>query len=167
MTDTQTDRARCEAAKAYIRPVLEQMLETGRDLCGFAESVAKKLGDTVTPFMRNTLDDLREGRVDVRGLSESVKTMLFGQQVAAEQREDMVRTAAYFRAIQRGFAEGHAEEDWLAAEREIDERLARESGLVQKGYQTLESAAAIAEKELAQLKQTVSEWIGRQSPSSS
>ena len=38
-------------------------------------------------------------------------------------RESMVRTAAYFRAQQRNFATGHALDDWLAAEAEIDAAL--------------------------------------------
>jgi hypothetical protein len=35
------------------------------------------------------------------------------------QREEMVRTAAYFRAERRGFAPGYEWEDWLAAEAEV------------------------------------------------
>jgi hypothetical protein len=34
-------------------------------------------------------------------------------------RHDMIATAAYFRAHQRGFEPGHELEDWLAAETEI------------------------------------------------
>src|SRR3569833_75466 len=64
-------------------------------------------------------------------------------------------------------AEGHAEEDWIAAEREIDERRAQESGLVQKSYQTLGSAAVVAEKELTQLRSAVADWLGRHSPTGS
>ncbi len=35
-------------------------------------------------------------------------------------REELIATAAYFRAAQRGFAPGNELEDWLAAEREFD-----------------------------------------------
>jgi hypothetical protein len=35
----------------------------------------------------------------------------------------MIAAAAYFLAEKRGFAPGHEVEDWLTAEREIDERL--------------------------------------------
>jgi hypothetical protein len=42
----------------------------------------------------------------------------------ADRREAMVRTAAYFRAESRGFYPGREVEDWLAAETEIDRRLA-------------------------------------------
>lgn len=39
-------------------------------------------------------------------------------------REDMIRRAAYLRSLQRNCAPGKELEDWLAAEREIDELLA-------------------------------------------
>lgn len=35
------------------------------------------------------------------------------------ERDEMVRTAAYFRAERRGFAPGYEWEDWLAAEAEV------------------------------------------------
>ena len=37
-----------------------------------------------------------------------------------EQREAMIRDAAYFRYAGRGFAPGHELDDWLAAETEIE-----------------------------------------------
>lgn len=40
-----------------------------------------------------------------------------------EVREAMIREAAYFRALQRGFAPGHEIEDWLAAECEVCARM--------------------------------------------
>lgn len=43
--------------------------------------------------------------------------------VPAEQRHEMICTAAYFRAEQRGFCGGDSLDDWLAAEAEVDERL--------------------------------------------
>ena len=38
---------------------------------------------------------------------------------SSAEREEMVRTAAYFRAERRGFAPGYEWEDWLAAEAEV------------------------------------------------
>ena len=38
------------------------------------------------------------------------------------EREQMIRTAAYFRAERRGFAPGYEWEDWLAAEAEVQAR---------------------------------------------
>jgi hypothetical protein len=32
----------------------------------------------------------------------------------------LIATAAYYRAERRGFMPGHEQEDWLAAERDID-----------------------------------------------
>ena len=37
-----------------------------------------------------------------------------------EQREPWIREAAYFKTEKRGFAPGHALNDWLAAEAEVD-----------------------------------------------
>ena len=45
--------------------------------------------------------------------------------VSEEQRQSMIAEAAYYRAEQRGFQSGDPVEDWLAAEREIAERLAK------------------------------------------
>ena len=40
---------------------------------------------------------------------------------AAQGRHRRIEVAAYFKAEKRGFAPGHALDDWLEAEREIDE----------------------------------------------
>jgi hypothetical protein len=40
--------------------------------------------------------------------------------VTAEQREQWIATAAYFRAQRRGFTPGQEAADWLAAEAELD-----------------------------------------------
>jgi hypothetical protein len=43
--------------------------------------------------------------------------------IDAEQREAMIRRAAYLRAASRGFSPGQEIYDWLAAEAEIDRML--------------------------------------------
>ncbi|MDR3671318.1 MAG: DUF2934 domain-containing protein [Holophaga sp.] len=43
--------------------------------------------------------------------------------VSAEVRHQLVREAAYYRAERRGFHGGHPDEDWAAAEAEIDRML--------------------------------------------
>jgi hypothetical protein len=43
-----------------------------------------------------------------------------------EDRRASIATAAYLIARRRGFAPGHQLEDWLAAENEVDQRLAGE-----------------------------------------
>jgi len=40
--------------------------------------------------------------------------------VSTEDRRAMIAEAAYLRAERRGFAPGHENEDWLAAEVEVD-----------------------------------------------
>ena len=45
--------------------------------------------------------------------------------IAAEARYELIETAAYFRAAQRGFEPGHELEDWLAAEAEVIRQVRR------------------------------------------
>jgi hypothetical protein len=45
----------------------------------------------------------------------------------SESREARIAEAAYWRAERRGFVAGQELDDWLAAEREIDEDLAKRS----------------------------------------
>ena len=43
--------------------------------------------------------------------------------VSETERRNMIEVAAYLRAEQRNFEPGHEDEDWLAAEAEVNERL--------------------------------------------
>jgi hypothetical protein len=45
----------------------------------------------------------------------------------AVPRDRQIAEAAYYRAAARGFEPGHALEDWLAAEHELEARLADEA----------------------------------------
>jgi hypothetical protein len=40
-----------------------------------------------------------------------------------QTRHDLIAQAAYFRAQHRGFMRGHEQQDWLAAEMEVDNAL--------------------------------------------
>ncbi|MGA7950798.1 MAG: DUF2934 domain-containing protein [Thiobacillaceae bacterium] len=50
-----------------------------------------------------------------------------GPTVSPEDRQRMIEEAAYYRYVQRGFANGHDLEDWLAAEAELDEMNAQQA----------------------------------------
>ncbi len=45
--------------------------------------------------------------------------------VSDEERMQMIATAAYFKAEQRGFVGGNPEQDWADAEREVSELLSK------------------------------------------
>ena len=51
--------------------------------------------------------------------------------VSADTRRAMIAEAAYLRAERRGFVAGHEEEDWLAAEKEVDALLSEGQGAAQ------------------------------------
>ncbi|HEY4646900.1 MAG TPA: DUF2934 domain-containing protein [Steroidobacteraceae bacterium] len=53
----------------------------------------------------------------------SETTSVVAVSLSAVDRDDMIATAAYFRAQKRNFETGHELEDWLAAEAEIDAAL--------------------------------------------
>lgn len=145
--------------KAYLKSAREQMIDTGRDLRQFSEFVVHKFGDAAVPQLRRFLNDVREGRITIDGLTDSARDALLGYRGTPQEREAMIREAAYFRAEWRGFTDGYAETDWYAAEREVDARLANETGLLHKWYQTLSSAASVAEKQLGRVKHAFTEWI--------
>lgn len=50
------------------------------------------------------------------------------RQVTAEERRHMIAEAAYFRAQSRGFAGADPNDDWLTAEREVDQALLAAGG---------------------------------------
>ena len=45
-----------------------------------------------------------------------------------EDRQSMIAKAAYFHALRRNFEPGHDVEDWLAAEKEVDQFLRLRKG---------------------------------------
>jgi len=83
----------------------------------------------------------------------------FGRHVTVEEREQMIREASYLRSERRGFLPGYEESDWIIAEREVEERLAKEAGLVERGRNALDSASAIIEEELDDIKKVVTSWL--------
>jgi len=54
------------------------------------------------------------------------------------ERHEMICVAAYYRAERRGFAPGGAEDDWIAAEAEIDRLIASMArrGITRVAYET-------------------------------
>lgn len=54
---------------------------------------------------------------------KGVEATQFTQFVDPRKRAALIAETAYFRAEKRGFAPGHEQEDWLAAESEVDARL--------------------------------------------
>jgi hypothetical protein len=71
---------------------------------------------------------------------------------SAEERQRMIATAAYLRAEQRGFVGGDPAADWLAAEAEVDRRLAaqkREGAAFQRMYEEVARALSEAREKVS------------------
>jgi hypothetical protein len=138
---------------------MEQMLAAGRSVGEFSEFALERFGESVRPHLNRFMVEVREGSVKVKGLTRSALAAMAGQHVSPAQREAMIRDAAYYHAERRGFQGGSTDEDWRAAEQEINARLAAEAGLVEKGRRWLASAADTAELELGNVKHAVSQWL--------
>jgi len=155
----QIDQSTYETARGYLKAALEQMIAAGRNVKEFGEFSLEKFGDTFVPYLNEFSDDISKGSIKIKGLGQSAKTTLFGHHVTLEQREQMIREAAYLRAERRGFAGGSEHEDWLAAEREVDKRLAQETGLVEKGREVVTSVSTTIEQEFDDIKHVVAGWL--------
>ncbi len=153
------DKVTYDATKDYLKAALEQMIVAGHSVKDLAEFAADKFGDSFYPYLREFQQDIRAGRIKVQGLAESSRASIFGAHVNPEERERLIREAAYMRAEQRGFSGGSPEQDWMAAEAEIDEMLARKAGLFNRGNKALDLARATARKEAGSIQTVVWRWI--------
>ena len=82
-------------------------------------------GSAPPPAARRELSDRRPAAVPVRPeipprTSDATPAMKPPQFDPSSSRAALIATAAYYRAEKRGFAPGYEQEDWLAAEREVD-----------------------------------------------
>jgi hypothetical protein len=74
----------------------------------------------VDPALRAVIEDaIAESLERSPHLAEGIT------QVDPELRREMIATAAYHIAEQRGFAPGHEQDDWYRAEAAVDRQLAR------------------------------------------
>jgi hypothetical protein len=143
-----------------IKPrLVAAMVAAGHSAQEWAEFWIEKIGDAEIPYLARFCQEIRDGRVKIAGLTESTRRAIFGGTVTPEQREAMIREAAYFCAQRRGFKGGSAEQDWREAAAEIDRLLAENAGLVGKGRQALSSLSDMTQKELEGIKGLVGNWI--------
>jgi hypothetical protein len=160
-TGSRFDKTTYEAARPYLQAALEHIVAAGRSMKDLAEFASDRFGDNIYPYLREFQQEVRSGRITVQGLKASAKISIFGKHTTPEERERMIREAAYLRAERRGFAGGSSEEDWAAAESEIDELLARETGLFEQGKKAMQSAKVTAEREIGNIREVVGAWLER------
>ena len=162
--NSRLDKTTYDSSRKYLKAALEHMLETGRSVRELSEFALDKFGADFLPYLRQFLHEVGHGRIVVKGLSRTAQSALSSHTVSSEDRERMVREAAYLRAERRGFCGGSAEQDWLDAEYEVDTRLAQGERPVAKGGRALAAVVATVEKELAGSKQVVTRWLDRKFP---
>lgn len=149
---------RHESAKAYLKASLEQIIAAGHSVSEFKDYVVDKFGDQIIPQLHHFLMEVRLGKIEIKGLSQSTKETVLGYHYSDAAREAMIKEAAYFIAEKHGF-DGNDKRDWALATQQIDNQIADEAGLVSKGKKALESSAAIIEEEYNDLKTVVTDWL--------
>lgn len=164
---TATEPSTYENVRGYLQAVLEHLLAAGRSTHELVDFAVDKFGHSVVPHLTRFQQEIREGQVTVKNLTESARTAVFGVQVTDEQREQMIREAAYFLAQHRNFAEGQSAEDWAMAEKEVDALLEQQAGVIGHARKALTAAVSVAEQEVAQAKEAVAAWLAKKQKSKS
>lgn len=157
--DTASDRASDESVRTYLQETLEHLLAAGHSTYELVEFSIDKFGRKIVPYLNEFQEDIRESRVKIQSQAELAKTAVFGIRVTPEQREQMIREAAYLRAEQRDFATGNCDDDWFLAEQDVDALLAKQDGLLEKGRKNLESVSGVAKQELTEVQNAVRQWL--------
>ncbi|MEZ5541927.1 MAG: DUF2934 domain-containing protein [Pseudomonadota bacterium] len=153
------DETTYESSRILLQAALENMLEAGRSVRELSEYALDRFGHEFLPYLRQFLHEVGHGRISIVGLSPVARQALAGHTVSIEERDRMIREAAYLRAERRGFCGGSAEQDWLEAEHEIDVSLAQGPGLIVRGGHALAAVADAFERELAESRQLVTRWL--------
>jgi NADH dehydrogenase/NADH:ubiquinone oxidoreductase subunit G len=159
LENIKLDTSTYKSAKKYFKAALEQTLAAGRSARDFTEFALDKFGDTILPYIHEFSKDVSKGSVKIKGMADSARTVMLGHHVTPEQREEMIRVQAYLRAERRGFVGGSPEDDWFIACHQVDEQLASEAGLVEKGRHVLAEAETVFEKELDDVRRVVTKWL--------
>jgi Protein of unknown function (DUF2934) len=85
---------------------------------------ARKPGVTPRPDVALPIAVPTEAEVRAADLEQDESAVRLEQ---VQDREERIRAAAYAKYEKRGFTPGHDEEDWLEAERDIDQKKVEES----------------------------------------
>jgi hypothetical protein len=148
--------------RQYLKVSLEMMIAGGRNIREFTNFALEKFGDNFYPYLHEFYEDIRKEHIRIKGLTETTRTTLFGHHITPAEREERIRRAAYARAEKRGFQGGSEIEDWYNAEKQVNEQMKKEAGLLDKGYGVISTATTIVEKEFENLKNVVQKWLKRQ-----
>jgi hypothetical protein len=157
------DEEMYRAARPHLKEALECTLALGRSARDWGEFCLEKFGDAVTPYLKRFLDELEPHTLKIDRRSGSTWQSSLGAEVTPDERERRVREAAYFRAERRGFVGGSPEQDWIAAEIEIDLQIAEQTAIVDKGCEVVLSLGELAFKGFDGINDALSIWMARRS----
>lgn len=109
----------------------------GKTVKSRSKKTAAETGSAKTAEPAAKKPRTRSARTTASGAQPATQSVSMSSGTATwangHDRHEMIRVAAYFRAERRGFANGSPEDDWFAAEAEIDAFLAGSSA-ASSGY---------------------------------
>jgi hypothetical protein len=161
--EAEFDEEMYRAARPHLKEALECTLMLGRSAHDWGEFCLENFGDAVTPYLKRFLDDLEPHTLKIERRSESTWQSSFGAEVTPDERERRVREAAFFRAERRGFVGGSPEQDWIAAEIDIDLQIAEQTGIFDQGCEVAPSLGELALKGFDSIGDPLRTWMARRS----
>jgi hypothetical protein len=101
---------------------------TVKALTGEVEALRKRLRELETGFERKLEKAMEKAAGKLKARIEAsqgpaIRIQSHGNAVDVDARRRLIAECAYLRAEQRGFVGGSPEQDWLEAEKEIDQLL--------------------------------------------
>jgi hypothetical protein len=142
-------------SRHYLKGALEHLLASGRSLGDLFEFAFDKFGEDFLPYLLQFFQDIREGRIRIEGLGKSTRDAILGYHVTLEERDNLIREAAYYKSEKHGFS-GSTEQDWAEAEKEVDTRL---EGLIGKSTKLLAELTAALEDGMSVSQREISQWL--------
>jgi hypothetical protein len=145
--------------KKYLKKSLEHMVAAGHGIKEFSEFTLEHLGNTAQPHIRDFIQDVHTGAIKVKGITKATRNKILGYHISKEEREQMIREAAYQLAEKRNFVGGDAETDWYEAEEMLICQLDEDAGLVVKSFKTVTHLSTELAAKVKTLEHDVHKWL--------
>ena len=111
-----------EESKTTARRSAKDPAKSGRETAGTENSTARKPRAAAKAKVKTKAK--AKAKAKARTTTRRPSAAATRTTLTVDDRRKLVEIAAYYRAERRGFVPGHEDEDWLAAEAEVDAHLA-------------------------------------------
>lgn len=113
---TPASKKKTTAKKSTGKKVIKKKMTTKRAVSASKKVIKKKVTGKKAVSTRKTPAKKLTSKT-----SKSARPEILSVKIAPEERWRLIATAAYLKAEKRGFASGSELQDWIEAEKEIDQ----------------------------------------------